>query len=235
MTLRLPPLLAGLIVAAAQFGCATGYQRADQTTDVAADTSARLDKAGAQVDAVLAALDGVVAAKGGDLRPPFTKFGDEADRTESAVESARTRAVDLRKRVGEHLDSWSQEAKAISNPELKQASAARREKARASADRVVEGMDKVTAASDIFLTDVKDLRTFLRSDLTAHGVDAAAPAIKKVGSDGQALKKTIDTVQDSIKQLRSELASPVQPPPPPPPAMQPATPASSPTKADQNK
>jgi chromosome segregation ATPase len=231
MTRRLGLLLAGLAGAAVQVGCATGYKRADQTSEMVGETGTRLDRESAQVDTVLEALEGVVSGKGGDLRAPYTKFSEEVDKTESAVASAQGRAADLRAAVDEHLKGWTEETKTISSAELKEASAARREKTKASSDKVGTEMEKVKAAADPFMKELNDLRVFLGNDLTSRGVEAAGPAIKKARSEGEDLKKAIKAAKESLEQLRAELASPVAPPPPPPAPAKPAeTPAKEPSK-----
>jgi len=213
MRVRTLALTTVAVIAASWLGgcAASAPDRADSATESMSTAGVRLDRGTKQIDAVLGALDGVVAAKGGDLRPSYKKFVDEVAKTESAAEAARNAADGMRAKAAEHFEAWANEAQTINDPSLKEANLARRTTARATFAKVQGAYDQGKQAYDPFMSKLQDLSTFLGADLTSHGVDAAAPMIQRTKADGAKLKESVNTIQQAIEKVRSELVSPTAP------------------------
>jgi hypothetical protein len=190
-------------------GCAsTPPERADATMESMGAAVSRLDRGSAQVDSTLVALDAVVGAKTGDLRPSYKKFADEVTKVESAADAAGKAADRMRQRTQEHFDIWANEAQAINDPTLKEANIERRNAARKSFAKVTGSYEQTKRDYSVFISGLRDLRTFLGANLTAQGVDAAEAIMKKVRNDGGKLKGSIATVRSDVELVRSELVSP---------------------------
>jgi hypothetical protein len=173
-----------------------------------AATSSRLERGNAQIDAVVASLDAIVAGKNGDLRGLYKKFSDEVSKTGASAEAARKSADDMKARAKEQFDVWANEAQNINDPNLKKANLERRDQARAAFAKVQDATQKAKLAWEPFIGGLRDIRTFLGTDLTAHGVDAVSPAITKVHTDCQALKAAAAQIQQAITEVKSQLVSP---------------------------
>ncbi len=207
MNIRMAVLAITLGVSLA--GCASpGYKQADRAGSSMAETTAALDRGIKQVDADLAALDSLVAARDGNLRPAYKKYSSQVDETEAAAEKGRKRVAALRERADEHFESWVKETESIANPELREAAGARRTQARQAFGALTDSLDQVKVAYDPFIADLRDIRTALGSDLTAAGVNAASPTISKAKSNGQKLKDAIARAQAAVANFRSQIVSP---------------------------
>jgi hypothetical protein len=186
----------------------TASSRADMTVESMGATTARLDRANAQIDSTLVSLDSLVAAKGGDLRAPYKKFSTEVDGIETSANAARQQAASMRDHTTETFDAWASEAQNINDPAMKEISRERRDQARASYSRMQDASQKAKAAYDPFLSDLRDIRTYLGSDLTSSGVDAISGKITSVHREGDALKSALAQAQQAMNELKSQLASP---------------------------
>jgi chromosome segregation ATPase len=171
-------------------------------------TSSKLDKATAQIDAVLSSLDVIAQNKSGDLRAPYKKFSDEVSKTEATAQAAHEQADAMKAKAQEQFDAWANESQNINDPNLKKANLERRDQARAAFAKVQDASQKAKQAWDPFIGGLRDIRTFLGTDLTSHGVDAVSSAIAKVRTDGQTLKNSIGQVQKAITDVKAQLVSP---------------------------
>jgi hypothetical protein len=171
-------------------------------------TGSRLDKANGQIDAVMGSLDGIVANKNGDLRSAYNKFSAEVSDLESSADTARKSANAMREHSKENFDAWANEVQNISDPTVKKAAMARRDQATASYQRVREANNSVRMAYEPFVSNLRDIRTALGSDLTGHGVDAMGPAINNAHSQASALKSALANLKGAMTDLKSQLVTP---------------------------
>ena len=188
-------------------GCASS-SKADTTSDSMAATNTRMDKGIAQVDAMVNAMNAIVSGKSGDLRPLYKKFVEELDRTESHADSTRKSAQAMKDKAQAQFEAWANEAQNIGDPALKEANLKRRNEARATYAKAQDASQKVKTAYEPFVTGLRDLKTFLGTDLTSRGVDAVTPTIQKVASSAESLKAAIREFQGTLTTLKSQLVSP---------------------------
>src|SRR5262245_28418574 len=181
--------LASVVVAAAacalsvSLGACGSATKAEKSTESMAATGTRVDKASAQVDTVLGTLENVVNNKKGDLKPAYDRFSKEVDTTMDVAAETRRANDNLKSQAAEQFDAWIKEAQNLSDPNLQKASLERRDTARSTYNKIQESGQKAKAAYDPFIKGLKDIRSFLHTDLTAHGVDATAKTIEKVKTD----------------------------------------------------
>lgn len=210
--MRTRRLIASIVPAAAAcalilVGCSSS-SKAEKSTESMAATGTRVDKASAQVDTVLASLENVVNNKKGDLKPAYDRFSKEVDKTMDVAAETRKANDNLKSQAATQFDAWIKEAQNLNDPNLQKASLERRDQARSAYNRIQDAGQKAKAAYDPFIADLKNIRSFLATDMTTHGVDACATSIEKAKSDGAALKSALGDMRTAMADFKAQISTP---------------------------
>ncbi len=110
----------------------------------------------------------------------------------------------MKSAAAQYFTSWDTSIGLLSNPELKQASAERRSKVMQDHDGLADALNSIRQQLQPFMSDLHDLRTFLKSNLSLANTGKAAEMIQKSQADAQALKDRIIGVQATLKEFLSE-------------------------------
>jgi hypothetical protein len=57
-----------------------------------------------------------------------------------------------------------------------------------------------------YVSDVKEIQSYLSNDLTSKGIEAIAPVSRKAISDGDNLKSAIKSLRMALEKAKSEMA-----------------------------
>jgi hypothetical protein len=149
-------------------------------------------------------LSSVGQAQGKDLKQRYESFSKEMTNLEAAQKHA-TADIDLMKSAGaEYLDAWDSSIAEMSNPELKQASAERRSMIMKEFGDLTASLGDAGSRLPAFMSDLKDLKTFMDADLSTESVGKAGGMIQKSQSHSQALRSKIAGVQTMLKQFLND-------------------------------
>ena len=193
------------LVALAVAGCATrGYDKTTRIADNMAKQTEGMQAAKPQVDAMLASLDSLVRAEG-NMKPAFKKFSDTLDETEKAAARARKGAESIREQEAEYMAAWQQEAATITNPDVKAATQARQEEVKRTLGELSAAGRKAGDAYQPFISEMKDIRTYLSNDLTQGGVKRLEPTIQKARQGGAGLQKALDDFNQVSQRVQTAL------------------------------
>ena len=155
------------LVALAATGCArTGFDRSANIADTMSKQVTGLQEAKPQVDAMLASLEGLTRAEG-DMRPAFKKFSETLGDTEKAAARARKSSQTLREKEAEYFAEWQRQAAEITNPQIKAATQARQAEVKRNLETLSQTGRTAGEAYEPFISNMKDIRTYLSNDLTA--------------------------------------------------------------------
>ena len=194
----------GLVVLAAT-GCArTGFDRSANIADTMAKQVTGLQEAKPQVDAMLASLEGLRRAEG-DMRPAFKKFSETLGDTEKAAARARKSSQTLREKEAEYFAEWQRQAAEITNPQIKAATQARQAEVKRNLETLSQTGRAAGEAYEPFISNMKDIRTYLSNDLTAPGVKRLEPTIEKARRDGAALQKALEDFNQASQRVQTTL------------------------------
>jgi chromosome segregation ATPase len=173
-------------------GCTTmGFERSTNIADTMAKQTKMIQEAKPQVDMMLASLEELTRAQG-DLRPAFKKFSDTLDDTEKVAARTRKTGQTIREKEAEYFAEWQTQAASITNPQIKAATQARQAEVKAKLGDLSQTGKTAGDAYDPFISDMKDIRTYLSNDLTTGGIKKIEPTIDKARRDGAALQKALD-------------------------------------------
>jgi len=193
-----------LLVAAAGCGTPSGYKQADKTgesintlrNDVAAIKTA--------VDASMKALDGLEASASTDPRKAYETYAKSVDKVESAHRKATKQAEEMRERGQAYFQQWETQLGSVKNEEIRKLAQERRAKLQETFGNIKTVAQDANQAFPPYLSNLKDLRTALGTDLTVQGIDAAKPIIQKTKTSGIELQKHLDSL---VAELNSVVAA----------------------------
>ena len=193
------------LVALVATGCArTGFDRSANIADTMSKQVTGLQEAKPQVDAMLASLEGLTRAEG-DMRPAFKKFSETLGDTEKAAARARKSSQTLREKEAEYFAEWQRQAAEITNPQIKAATQARQAEVKGNLESLSQTGRTAGEAYEPFISNMKDIRTYLSNDLTPGGVKRLEPTIEKARRDGAALQKALDDFNQASQRVQTTL------------------------------
>ena len=103
------------------------------------------------------------------------------------------------------MAAWQQEAAAITNPEVKAATQARQAEVKRTLGELSGAGKKTGDAYQPFISDMKDIKTYLSNDLTQGGVKRLEPTIQKARQGGAELQKTLDDFNQVSQRVQTAL------------------------------
>lgn len=199
-------LLMALGVAMFVTGCATsGYQKADQTGKGIAEFRNELVNLKKSVEASLASLSQTTETAVTDPRKAYQTFAKSIDNVEEARARVGKRAAEVKAAGDAYFKQWELELANITNPEIRKLAEERKAKLNEIFGKLRPMLEKARSDFDPFLSDLKDLRSFLGQDLTIGGVDAAKDIIKKTREHGVELEKSLDGLIGEMNSISAQI------------------------------
>jgi hypothetical protein len=185
----------------------SGYAATASERSVASmmDTKKEVRQAYGQVTMAVNALDKIMKAQVGDLRPLYKDFVSEVDALRSAAESARSRALRMKEKNRAYFASWAQDVDNITNPTIKSQSLARYKASLASCQKVEQLLVQTREAYVPLLSGLNDLQLSMNQDLTAPAIAALRPHYGKARQKAidlqTIMKNTMSAIDDAAKQM----------------------------------
>lgn len=200
--LTLTCLAAAFVVA----GCASssGYKQADKTGKGIADFRDEVVKLKKAVDGAMANLTLTTETAAADPRKAYEAFAKSVDQVETARAKAGKRAADMKAAGDAYFKQWEAQLANINNPDIRKLAEERKVKLSETFKKLRPLLEQAKGDFDPFVSDLKDLRSFLGQDLTVAGVDSARKIIEKTRTNGSKLQKSLD---DLIAEMNSIAAT----------------------------
>ena len=195
-----------LAVAVGFSGCASsGYQQADKTGEGIADFREAIVEAKQSVDGAMASLSKTSETAATDPRKAFEAYSKSVDKVEDARAKAKSRADDVKAQGAAYFKQWEKQLAEIANPDIRKMAEDRKAKLNETFAKVAPLLEQAKSDFDPFLSDLKDLRTFLSNDLTVTGVDAAKGIIKKTRATGTKVQSSLDELIAEMNSIAATL------------------------------
>jgi predicted nucleic acid-binding Zn-ribbon protein len=155
----------------------------------------------------IAALENVKAAanKDSDLSKPFANFSSAWTEFEKQVTKVRQDGIATRARAKEHWEAWHTELVEMQNPKLRD----KAQKRYASTTKEFEKIsEKVADAKEDFApleADLKDVHTYLQTDLSKEAVSSLSSTIWKMGNQAHTVDGKLADISKQIERTLSKL------------------------------
>ncbi len=210
------------LVALAGVGClfvgckSANYKQADKTGEGIATFRAEILNGKKAIDQTMAALDQVAASAATDPRKSYEQYTKSVANLESTANKVRKRSEDMQAQGKAYFAQWEQQLAQVKNPEIQQLATQRKAKLNETFDNIKNVAEPLKAKFEPWMSDLKDLQTYLGNDLTVSGVDAAKSLFKKTRASGLEVQQSMDALVAELNTIAATItAAKAQPQPPP--------------------
>lgn len=196
-------------------GCATmsknGVKRAEKTTTSMQTVDSDIRQASMQIDNVKTTLDDLIktgqspAAQPDDVKVAYTEFSKNADNMEKTGNKLNKHIDEMASRGNDYFEEWGKEGGTYTDPQIQKLSEENRARLNSTFRDLQLATASVRANLNAYMSDLKQIQTYLSNDLTQQGIAAISPIANSLQQDGAKLKQSFDPVETSIMQARAQL------------------------------
>ena len=170
--------------------------------------SAELIRSGKdQVVATVEALAALGKPEAGELVDVFNGFARQADALEAVAGRIAATNRKMQADGARYFENWEKELSEIQSEDIRRRSAERQRQVQSSFDEIKRHYGRLTDTYEVFVTDLRDLRTALATDLTAEGVRALGDTIRRAQVHGDAVVEVAETVARGYEELGVRMSS----------------------------
>jgi len=196
-----------IIVVLIVAGCASsGMQRSEKATTTMQSMDDEIKLVVAQLDATGASLNELMKPGQSDVKKAFELYSTNVSKMEKLEKDFAKHAKEMKTQGANYFDEWQKKGDKYENPEIQALSEQRRKELGEIYGKIAENSVGMDEAFKAYVSDVKEIQSFLSNDLTSKGIEAIAPISRKAVTDGNRLKREINKLQLSIEAARSEMA-----------------------------
>jgi hypothetical protein len=189
-------------------GCATtGMDRSAETSNSIKDVDSEVKNIIVQIDVTSKSLDSLVSPGNTNLKNSFNTYSDDLDKLDNVGKRLIKRMDEMKANSKEYFAEWAKQGATYTNPELSALSEERRSKLAETYARVPAAAAGVKNSYLSYLSNLKEIKTYLSNDLTPKGVETINPVAKKSIQDLDVLKTSLQPVITALDEIKAELYS----------------------------
>jgi hypothetical protein len=193
----------GVLVA----GCvSSGYEKAGNTSTSLREEAQSIDNALGPLDAVVTALSDLVTNPAPDITPQFKKFSAAVSDLESLANEVSSRDAAMREQGAAYFQKWDEELPKIQNDDIQTRSLDRKNTVAARFEKVRLSYARTTANFAPFMSDLKDIRRALATDLTAGGLASVKGLASNANDKVLPLRESLISLSTEFKNLGVSLS-----------------------------
>jgi hypothetical protein len=188
-------------------GCdSTGRERSKEATTTMETMENDIKLVAVQLDVTGASLDELMKPGQSDVKKAFNLFTDNVSKIENMEEDFAKHADEMKARGKDYFEEWQKEGDKYKNPQIQELSDQRRTELGEIYGRIAENSIGVRDAFKAYVSDAKEIQSYLSNDLTSKGIEAIAATARKVVDNGENLRLAIKSVQTAIEKARAEMS-----------------------------
>jgi hypothetical protein len=196
-----------IVVVIGPVGCdSTGRQRSKEATTTMQTMENDINVVAVQLDATGASLDELMRPGQSDVKKAFNLYTDNVSKIEKMEKDFAKHADEMKARGKDYFEEWQKEGDKYKNPQIQELSKQRRIQLGEIYGKIAENSIGVKDAFIAYVSDAKEIQTYLSNDLTPKGIEAIAAISGKVVSNGENLRNAIKNVQTAIENARAEMS-----------------------------
>jgi hypothetical protein len=191
-------------------GCAkrTGIERSEKATTTMSSVENNMHQAVAQIDVTSASLQNlVVAGAAPDLKTSFEIYSDNVKKMDDIGKTLIKDINEMSAQGNEYFEEWRKQGDVYTNPQIAKLSEERRVALRQTFSEIAEADVGVKGSLNQYLSDVKQIQTYLSNDLTPQGIAAIRPIAERTISEGNSLKNSFNPVQVAIDRAQAQMSA----------------------------
>jgi hypothetical protein len=197
-----------LMVGAAAFlgGCAvTGMDRSVKTANSIQEVENEIVKMDTQLDETAASLDVLLRPGQPDVKKSFDRYANNLVKLENEGNRVLKRMEEMKSQSIEYFAEWEKQGSAYSNPRIRELSEERRLKLAETYAKVPAAGAGIEVTYLAYLSDLKEIQTYLSNDLTPQGLETITPVADKTDRDLRALKESMQPVLAALNEIKTAL------------------------------
>ena len=190
-----------------QFGCATtGNQRsADASNTMKAVEQDYMDTL-TQIDVTNSSLQSLIEPGQPDEMKAYHQYSDNVYKMRDLGKRLLERAEQMNSQQKNYFAEWRMQGNTYTDPQIEALSEQRRADLGEVFANISVASVGVKGSLKAYISDNKQIKTYLSTDLTPKGVDAITPTVQQAIADGANLKDAVTPVLAAIGNARTELA-----------------------------
>lgn len=194
-------------------GCASkSFDKGTATANATQSAAVAVSQTSTKVTDVLGALNDLTFKSQGDLRKQYDTFVAATANLNKSIETLGTKVASMRDAAAAYSANWSNQLALINGTELRQKSLDRMTEVTTHLKDMDASYLEVKNSLSPFMTDLKDIQTFLGTDLTAGGLATVKDVVSKTKVDAVPLRDSIKKLGTNFSSLGASL-SPILPTP----------------------
>jgi hypothetical protein len=189
-------------------GCAsTGNDKSASTVKSLAKSSCLIEKGNVQIDQTLAKLNDLVSNPNADLQKQSAAFDSSVNDLGATAKAVGSKADQMKADGADYFANWDKESAKMNNEDIRHRSQARKQEVAANFARISQQYDETKATFQPFMSDLRDIQSYLNTDLTSGGLVAIKPFATKATSDAIPLKEAIRNLDEAFKGLKLSMST----------------------------
>jgi len=222
--------LVGSLLAAAGAvpGCATEKPVAQAPAPEPAPPPASLAKikselleSKAQIHATTTALVALQKSPAGNASANYNRFTEEYLKLQAKSDAIKARAADLKSEASAYYDLWNKQGE-VENPDLRRQAVQQKSDAERVYRTIGSEMELARIAFNPYMTNLKDVGSYLRGNLSPASLQSISDLVTKAGSQATEINTHLDGIVGAIDSMSKATGGGMIPPAPARTAAQPA-------------
>jgi len=141
-----------------------------------------------------------------ELRPQLDKYSAELVKMEEQAKLTRDRASTMQEKGRAYFKAWEDQITLISNQDIKEQAQKRYNQRAKSYDKITKAAGEAREELVPFMSDLKDIKTLLDSELSRGSVNSAKKLIKTANAHGKVVAESLKNVEEELDRVSAELA-----------------------------
>ncbi len=192
-------------------GCASkSYDKGAATASALQSSADAVAQTTTGVTGVLGALNDLTFKSQGDLRKQYDAFVSASKTFNQSLANLDANVATLNAKAEAYFNDWTNQTALLQSADLRQRSLERKSEVSGKLAQVTASYDALKKSIQPFTVDLRDIQTYLGTDLTVGGLATVKDVVAKTKVDAVPLRDAIKQLQVSFSSLSAAL-SPVLP------------------------
>ncbi|MFO8113441.1 MAG: DUF2959 family protein [Desulfosalsimonadaceae bacterium] len=188
-------------------GCATtGMERSTKAKTSMTEMDGTIKLLLVHLDATGASLRELVKPDNSDVEKAFQLFTENVSKMEQMEQSFTRHTDEMNARGKDYFEEWEKEGDKYKNPRIQQLSEQRRLELSRIYRQIAANSIGVKEALNSYVSDLKEIQTYLSNDLTPKGIEAIEPLAREVAGKGINLTYEIKDIQAAVNRANASMA-----------------------------
>ena len=205
--LRLPSAFVALLLCLTACSTRPHVDKASETTASTQQAATRIEQTSTQIDVTMAALADLLNNPAPNLKPQFTNYHTTLSKLESLNLTTERDRTEMQNKFSSYLMNWDRDLSKIQNKPIHMQSLERKNAVALRYDTVRLNYIQAIAQLTPLITQLKDIRTALKVDLTVGGLAAIRSSFEKANQQAGSVHTALAGAAADIRWLSSSFST----------------------------